>query len=460
MASITNDGGGRRRIQFVDTDGNRRAVRLGKVSERRAEEVKFRIERILEAKVTGFAIEAETARWIADLPDELAKKFARVKLIPARTNSATKLGPFLDDFMERRIDVKPATKEIWNHTKRNLIGCFGPERELPSIGEGEAEDFKMFLVAQELASTTVHKRLQFARMFFRAAKKRKLIEENPFAEVSSKAVVSKDRQHFVTREVTERLLAISSLTWQLIISLARYGGLRCPSEVLSLRWDDIDWDASRIVVQSPKTEHHEGKESRVIPLFPELRSVLEKAAKLAPEGAEHVVNEYRAQAITESGWRNCNLRTQFERIIKRAGLKPWPRLFHALRASRETELAKNYPIHVVTAWLGNTPRIAIKHYLQVTDADFENAAGVTTTVAESENGAPAKSGAESGAPAAHFPAQQAHAPNRTISQAQKETPARARVYASRGDLVRNGATIKKRRGQDSNLRKGMTPSPI
>ncbi|MCA9177890.1 MAG: hypothetical protein KDB14_25670 [Planctomycetales bacterium] len=48
-----------------------------------------------------------------------------------------------------------------------------------------------------------------------------------------------------------------------------------------------------------------------------------------------------------------------------------------MRASRETELAKEYPIHVVTAWLGNTPRIALKHYLQVTDADFERAAQVS-----------------------------------------------------------------------------------
>ena len=45
-----------------------------------------------------------------------------------------------------------------------------------------------------------------------------------------------------------------------------------------------------------------------------------------------------------------------------------------MRAAGETELAKEYPIHVVTSWLGNTPRIALKHYLQVTDADFERAA--------------------------------------------------------------------------------------
>jgi hypothetical protein len=58
---------------------------------------------------------------------------------------------------------------------------------------------------------------------------------------------------------------------------------------------------------------------------------------------------------------------------QRAGLQPWPHLFHALRASRETELAREYPIHVVRAWLGNIPRIAVKHHLQVTDADFARA---------------------------------------------------------------------------------------
>jgi hypothetical protein len=52
----------------------------------------------------------------------------------------------------------------------------------------------------------------------------------------------------------------------------------------------------------------------------------------------------------------------------------WPKLFHNLRASRETELAKVYPVHLVCAWLGHAAAIAQKHYLQLTDEDFERAA--------------------------------------------------------------------------------------
>ncbi len=55
-------------------------------------------------------------------------------------------------------------------------------------------------------------------------------------------------------------------------------------------------------------------------------------------------------------------------------MQPWPKIFHALRSSRETELAAEHPIHVVTAWLGNTPTIALRHYLLTTDADFDRAA--------------------------------------------------------------------------------------
>jgi len=91
-------------------------------------------------------------------------------------------------------------------------------------------------------------------------RRRKLIDENPFEGVKAAAIGIKDRQHFVTREDIARVLeCCPNHHWRAITALSRYGGLRSPSEVLSLRWQDIDWEASRIVVTSPKTEHHAGK---------------------------------------------------------------------------------------------------------------------------------------------------------------------------------------------------------
>ncbi len=262
MASIARDKNGCRRILFVAPDGKRPTIRLGKVSQRTAEGIKYRVEQLLESLHYKHPVEGDLAQWVTNLEPRMADKLAAAGLIPDRQRKPeATLEQFLIDFTTRRIDVKPATKEVWSQVVRNLLSHFGADREVASITEADAEDFKMFLVGQSLAPTTVHKRLQFARMFFRAAKKRKLIADNPFAEVTAKAVMRPDRQRFITPEETDRLLAVCNPVWRVIVALSRFGGLRCPSEVLSLRWQDIDWDAGRIVVQSPKTEHHPGKAS-------------------------------------------------------------------------------------------------------------------------------------------------------------------------------------------------------
>ena len=49
-----------------------------------------------------------------------------------------------------------------------------------------------------------------------------------------------------------------------------------------------------------------------------------------------------------------------------------------MRASRATELVKDFPEHVVTAWMGHSKRIAQKHYLQVTEDDYKQASSNPT----------------------------------------------------------------------------------
>lgn len=171
------------------------------------------------------------------------------------------------------------------------------------------------------------------------------------------------------------MLACPDAQWRLILALCRYGGLRCPSEVLTLRWGDIDRDQKRFTVASPKTRK-QGKPYRVVPLFPELERYVAEAFDAAEEGDEFCITRYRSQDV--------NLRTQLLKILRRAGVEPWERLFQNLRSSRETELVNEFPLHVVTAWLGNTPRVAVKHYLQVTADDYAKAvAGVDQKPSES-----------------------------------------------------------------------------
>jgi site-specific recombinase XerD len=222
---------------------------------------------------------------------------------------------------------------------------------------------------ERYASATVGATIKRARQFFRAAVRARLIVESPFADVKPPPETNTARKYFVSQEDTELLIeACPNGEWRLLIALARYGGLRTPSEVQALEWSGVNWELDRFWVPSPKTERFQGKAGRWVPIFGELRQHLEEAWERAPEGAVYVVTQGRQQGA------DVNLRTGLARIIKKAGLRPWPRLWQNLRASRETELAETFPVHVVCEWIGNSARVAANHYLQVTSEHFQRAA--------------------------------------------------------------------------------------
>ena len=49
--------------------------------------------------------------------------------------------------------------------------------------------------------------------------------------------------------------------------------------------------------------------------------------------------------------------------------------FQNMRSSRATELVREYPIHVVCDWQGDSPKVIIKYYLNVTQEDMKRGAG-------------------------------------------------------------------------------------
>lgn len=375
MASISNRPNGRRRVQFTGANGKRQTIRLGKVSLRYAESVKVKVEDLVSASLYGHAPRDDTSRWLAGLDDRMQAKLVKVGLIARDEPDAepqtedepkAQLGAFIDDYIERRTDVKPSTRLCYERARRYLVEYFREDCPLDDITPGDAEDWRLHLLAVGLAENTVRRSCGLAKQFFGKAVRSKLIAQGPFEELVAAVKPNRKRDHFVSREDAEKVLAACpDAQWRLLFALARYGGVRVPSEPMRLRWVDVDWATSRMTVSSPKTEHHEGHESRVVPMFPELLSYLQEAFEQADEGAEFCITRYR-----DGG---ANLRTQLHRIIKRAGLKPWPKLWHNLRATRQTELEDQFPGHVVSTWIGNSQQVAARHYLQVTDEHYRKA---------------------------------------------------------------------------------------
>lgn len=372
MASLSKQANGRWRVQYLDAGGKRQGVRFGPMNQLDATEVKRQIEHLAVAKITGRAVKPETARWVDTLSPRMAKRLEKAGLIdpkePEVKPQEMTLEAFLDEYIAGRKDVKPQTTVNLKHAQRYLIDHFGPGKLLRDITPGDADQFRIAMKGR-LSENTARRHCGRAKQFFRAAARRKLIAENPFADMKGCAVRSNPgRMYFVTSKEAARVLeACPDHEWQLLFALARFGGLRTPSESLRLRWQDVDWEHGRMLVHSPKTEHHEGGESRVIPIFPELRPYLEAAWDAAEPGATWIITRYRGGGK--------NLRTQLKRIVERAGLKAWPKLWQNCRSTRETELAEVYPVHVVCSWIGNTAAVAAKHYLQVTDDHFAQAIG-------------------------------------------------------------------------------------
>lgn len=183
-----------------------------------------------------------------------------------------------------------------------------------------------------------------------------------------------------------------SLCW------ARWGGLRCPSEVLRLTWRDVDFGNSRFIVHASKTDHHADAGIRTVPMFPELRPLFQDCFDQAKEGAVYCLDRYKGK------W--SNLGVHMARIIRHAGLEPWPKVFQNCRSTRETELFRmtGGNIKAVCSWIGNSPKIALQHYAQVTEADLQEAAKMSLiSHAEKRVQNRVQTGADSSRKASHVP---------------------------------------------------------
>ena len=366
-------------IQFIGPDKVRRKLRLTGMGDRDARRFADKLTDLRRFVRFGLPLDDGLTKWGAELDAGIADKLADYGLLPRRAKAEAPIdatiGPFVEGYLAMRSDVKGRTRVFYGQTQRNLVAYVGADKPLQAVSPGDADEFRLWLLRPKakintggagLSEATARRRCTLAAQFFRAAVRKGLISANPFQGVGGKVKSNKARVYFVTHEeVAKTLAACPNDEWRLLFSLARYGGLRTPSEHRGLKWSDFDWARNKFLVHSPKTEHHEGGDCRWVPIFPELRPLLDKAFHEAEPGAVYVIPQLRNQE---------NLGTHMARIIKRAGLKPWPKLFHNLRSTRQTELAASFPLHKVCAWLGNKAAIAQEHYLQITDDDFNQAA--------------------------------------------------------------------------------------
>lgn len=342
------------RAQFYNSVGRRIARRVGRANGKEAISKKAAMERC----------------------NELA---AQMLIRPSRRDArrAITLKQFRAEYFEARPRINAATRAAIDHTFALLISFFGADKKLDHITADDALRWESSLVKGtrkrgektekfDRSVATIRRHVRTAKALFGTkrfgAVGRGFIAENPFAllDGSSKA----GTVTYITEADAEKV--IEELPhWSLrnAFALARYCGLRCPSEVSGLIWDDIAWKSRRLTVHDVKRSRVEQQERRE-------RVVLldERAEKWLLKG--FASSPARNKLVCPRLPHKSNLSRSVTEAITRAGVTPWPKLFQSLRQSAERDWADRYPQHVVSTWLGHSIEVSGKHYLAIGEEHY------------------------------------------------------------------------------------------
>jgi integrase len=390
MASIRTKPTGSKAIQVVIADG-RKAIGIGKADKKAAESYRSHIAKLESAALGGQEIPPATAKWVSQTKPHIRRRLEELELIqPAAVaeRAAMTVSVLVDCYLSE-LDVKERTVIRYRNQLHFMQEFFGNDSDIAKLVTGDGERFLKWLKrktkknGEPYGPNYIHKIIKTSRQAFAFAVANNLMETNILTGVKAPEVISDEKDFEITSAMTEKILKAANPKYRLIIALARYGGLRCPSELAGLCWSHFLWDQERFIVHSPKTEHC-GKSKRVVPIFGELRPHLWEAFEMAPDGQDRVFTDVDAES---------NLRTETQRVLTNAGITDEiPRFYQNCRSSRQTELETEFPLHVICKWLGNSERTARKHYLKVQESHFEQA--VTSGVHQGVQNASEPSGTD------------------------------------------------------------------
>lgn len=359
MATINRRPNKHKWIQFTYKK-KRRTLRLGKTTESQALDAKRNVESLLLCLELDQPITKSIAGWILGLTGVIRKRLQKIGLIESDNEMPLET---LCKYVEA--EYENGNKKTYENIQRaitKLKDYFG-SRSIASFTIGDADEFRRHLEAVPYKPSYVSTLMKRSARIFNISIRKGWLEKNPFEGQKGLIDTDTSRQEFVSQELIQRVVdnLHDDPMWQAIVMLIRFGGVRAPMEALYLKWQHFDFKAEfpYFKVFCSKT-----KVQRTTPIFPEMTPYLLKW-KLKSGSSEHVITKHRNS--------DKALYSALKKRLSRMKIKPWEKLFINLRSSRETELVEEFPIHVVTAWLGNSPAVAKKHYLQVRDDHFRRA---------------------------------------------------------------------------------------
>lgn len=379
MSSTVRRPRGHHWVQFR-CGGKKHTARLGKVPHALADQWRVLVDRLIACVGLGLAPDPELRAWLDRMGDGPRRTLVTAGLAPPR--GARTVGDLCDRYersLERRVEVKqasPATLANGRVVTGNLREHFGPDLPLERVDTEGAERFRRWLRSDgrsdgggALAETTTSRRCRRAREIFAIAVDEGWLAQNPWRRLRNFRETDTRRDVYVPRATIEGVIAACpDRELRLVLGLARYVGIRVPSEMAGLLLADFDLERGVVRVTSPKTAYRDGQGERLAPIWPELEPLVTDVFEAALVGQTHALPHL-------GGVTGAAVTGRAQRACRAAGVVPWPKLWVNLRASCERDLLEKHPIDKVASWLGHSPMVALKHYSRVARQADASAAG-------------------------------------------------------------------------------------
>ena len=377
---------------FFRIGSTKHAINLGQqVSKKQKQSFLTHLNRLVGAKMSGSKPDKSDLQWIATLPDAVHSQLHAKGLCDARVKPVVFVD-YLDSHFKNRAEssrVAMSTTERWKTALGHARSYFG-KVTLQAIKRSDAEAFRIYLLKKRgqtkatMSEATVRKTCSIISGALVEAIKQGLVEFNPFSDVPKSNVASPNSEVVVPDE--DVLAVISHAKHpedKILLALARFAGLRIPSEIQELCWGHVNLKDNLLEVFAKKTQRY-GKTRRVIPIVPRLRSLLKELKPAAASDEDYVLPYLRNYSA---------LGVRFRRLCKEAGVKQWEKCFTNLRKSFASDMCRGRSPSDVAGWLGNSTPVLVKHYLRQQGEDYTRKVAAEFA-AESDGGTSGGKGAE------------------------------------------------------------------
>lgn len=261
-------------------------------------------------------------------------------------------------------DLRPGTAADYAHTVERYVG--------PTLGHLKIREVTAHQVeaalrtwAKTLGPNTVRKNLGHLVTLFEAARRAKLVAENPAADARRPKPKTVEIDPFTPAELS-RIVAGATSTGSRIFALLATAGCRI-GEALALDVPDFDPAAGTVSISRTYSRKHgmgppkSARGVRVIRVPADAAPALAAAAAARKAGAlfPTPAGGRRQHSTVQRGWRA---------FLARLGLRY--RNPHQTRHSVATALlAAGVPLPDVAAYLGDTPETILRTYCHPTGAD-------------------------------------------------------------------------------------------